>query len=150
MSGGAPHRRPRGPLRVLPPYHRPTLLTEFRVTSSERGFNRMKLIETPRTTLLRTKRASPERDTRQHAVRWPVALLFVPPHAPLPLRRRHESPTEYPGEGRTREGRLPRNEGFLGPGGMRKRFALATLRLPSQVETSTGGRYFVRRASHPR
>ena len=63
--GGAPHRRPRGPLRVLPPYHRPTLLTEFRVTSSERGFNRMKLIETPRTTLLRTKVSiPPKRDTR--------------------------------------------------------------------------------------
>lgn len=59
MSGGAPHRRPRGPLRVLPPYHRPTLLTEFRVTSSERGFNRMKLIETPQTTLLRTKNEHP-------------------------------------------------------------------------------------------
>lgn len=52
-------------------------------------------------------------------------------------------------EGREKGG-FPENEGFLGPGGMRKRFALAALRLPSQVETSTGGRYFVRRASHPR
>lgn len=83
----------------------------------------MKLIETPQTTLLRTKTSiPPKRDTRQHAVRWPVALLFVPPHTPLPLRRRHESPTKYPGEGRTREGRLPRKRGLFGPRGNEEAF----------------------------
>ena len=121
--------------------------------SSRRSFNRMKCIETPQPPSCaptgKARSGTPHLPSRTHC-RWPVALLFVPPHTPLPLRRRHESPTKYPGEGRTEEGRLPKNEGFLGPGGMRKRFALAALRSPSQVETRTGGRYFVRRASHPR
>lgn len=47
--GRVPHNRiPRGFLHVLPPYRRPTLLTEFRVAPPfRRSFNRMKLIETP-------------------------------------------------------------------------------------------------------
>lgn len=130
---GAQHRRPRGPLHLLPPYHRPTLLTEFRVTSQKEGFNRMKLIETPQTTLLRHQTSiPPERGTpASNAVRWLVALLFVPPHdtSPPPQEDMKALRSTQEREGREKGG-FPKDEGFLGPGGMRKRFALATLRLP--------------------
>lgn len=121
------------PCAFFPSYHRPTLLTEFRVTSSERGFNRMKLIETPQTTLLRHQTSiPPERGTpASNAVRWPVALLFVPPHdtSPPPQEDMKALRSTQEREGREKGG-FPKDEGFLGPGGMRKRFALATLRLP--------------------
>lgn len=112
--------------------------------SSRRSFNRMKCIETPQPpscapTVGKAKGANPSYlPSRRNTLQMAGRPAFRPASctSPTPPPRRG---TKYPGEGRTREGRLPKSEGFLGPGGMRKRFALAALRSPSQVETRTGG-----------
>lgn len=128
--GRVPHNRiPRGFLHVLPPYRRPTLLTEFRVAPPfRRSFNRMKLIETPQPPSCAPHweaRSEPPTSQQRHIAdgRSPCfssRLIHLPPSAPRGGRSTQER------EGQEKGG-FP-SEGFLGPGGMRKRFALAALR----------------------